>query len=88
VQLYLAAADAAVPEQMMRACLASVAQLAVIPLQDLLLLDSSARFNTPGTASEHNWTWRLPDGALTAALAAHYRSWNEIFGRLRTAGAA
>ena len=29
------------------------------PLQDLLHLDDSARFNTPGT-SEDNWSWRLP----------------------------
>ncbi|MGH8207387.1 MAG: 4-alpha-glucanotransferase, partial [Steroidobacteraceae bacterium] len=82
VQLYLAASDAGIPEHMMRACLGSVAQLAVIPLQDLLQLDSSARFNTPGTASQRNWSWRVSDGSLTAALAAHYRRWNEIFGRI------
>jgi len=39
--------------------LASSAELAVVPLQDLLELDDHARFNTPGTTHEHNWTWRL-----------------------------
>ncbi len=87
-QLYLAAADASIPEHMMRACLGSVAQLAIIPLQDLLQLDSSARFNTPGTASERNWSWRVPEGCLTGPLAAHYRSWNEVFGRVRPEGSA
>jgi 4-alpha-glucanotransferase len=87
-QLYLAAGADSLPEHMMRACLGSVAQLAIIPLQDLLLLDSAARFNTPGTQSENNWSWRLPDGSLTAPLAARYRSWNEVFGRLCAPGAA
>ena len=40
-----------------RTAYASTANLAVIPLQDLLRLDSSARFNTPGQ-SQGNWTWR------------------------------
>jgi 4-alpha-glucanotransferase len=34
------------------------ADLAVVPLQDLLELDDQARFNTPGTNSG-NWTWRF-----------------------------
>lgn len=43
---------------MVRMALASVAFLAVLPMQDVLLLDSSARINTPGTA-QGNWTWRF-----------------------------
>jgi 4-alpha-glucanotransferase len=57
-----------------------VARLAIIPAQDLLGLDSSARLNTPGTAVG-NWTWRLPPGALTAELAHRYRRLNGAFGR-------
>ncbi len=37
---------------------ASVAQTAIIPLQDLLQLNSSARMNTPGTVG-NNWDWRF-----------------------------
>ncbi|QPN56804.1 4-alpha-glucanotransferase [Synechococcus sp. CBW1107] len=44
--------------QLLELALGSSAQLAVVPLQDLLHLDDQARFNTPGTASG-NWTWRL-----------------------------
>lgn len=40
------------------ASLASVSDLAVVPLQDLLECDSSGRLNTPGTSSG-NWTWRM-----------------------------
>src|SRR6185437_15667675 len=83
VQTYLDTPPGRVPESLMRACLASVARLAVLPAQDLLQLDSSARFNTPGTAVG-NWSWRLPPGSLTAALAAHFREVNCLFDRLPT----
>jgi 4-alpha-glucanotransferase len=65
--------------QLLELALASAADLAVVPLQDLLELDDRARFNTPGTSSG-NWTWRLDqpvaalDGALQGygAMAASY----------------
>jgi len=44
--------------QLLELALGSSADLAVVPLQDLLELDDRARFNTPGTSSG-NWTWRL-----------------------------
>jgi 4-alpha-glucanotransferase len=40
-----------------RTAYASTANLAVVPLQDLLSLGSDARFNTPGK-SQGNWSWR------------------------------
>lgn len=42
---------------LIRAAYASVARLAIIPLQDFLNLDSSGRFNLPST-SAGNWQWR------------------------------
>jgi len=65
--------------QLLELALASPANLAVVPLQDLLELDDRARFNTPGTSSG-NWTWRLEqpiaalDGKLQGygAMAARY----------------
>ena len=55
--------------QLLEVALASSAELAVVPLQDLLELGDEARFNTPGT-SEGNWTWRLtrPVADLGGAL--------------------
>ncbi len=44
--------------QLLELALASRAELAVVPLQDLLHLDDRARFNTPGTLAG-NWSWRL-----------------------------
>ncbi len=44
--------------RMIGAAAASSATLMIIPMQDWLCLDGSARMNTPGTASD-NWEWRL-----------------------------
>jgi 4-alpha-glucanotransferase len=73
-------ASGAMPEALVRVALASVAVLAVMPVQDLLSLGSEARYNVPGTVGD-NWRWRMGEGALTAGLAAHYRKLNETFGR-------
>ena len=64
--------------KMIRAVMGSVSKMAVIPLQDLLGLDASARMNTPGTI-ESNWIWRFTslddlkeDGEKLKALTALY----------------
>jgi 4-alpha-glucanotransferase len=80
VRRYLARADHEVPDAMMRAALASVAVLAVLPAQDLLKLGSEARLNRPGTVTG-NWSWRLPSQALTPELAARYRELNQLHNR-------
>lgn len=58
VQTVLAAEVQAPGWQLLQLALESRAELAIVPLQDLLLLDDRARFNTPGTTSG-NWQWRL-----------------------------
>ena len=50
--------------EFIRAVMASVANTAIVPAQDLLGLGSDARMNRPGTASG-NWRWRLHPGQLT-----------------------
>jgi 4-alpha-glucanotransferase len=52
-----------------RTIFASVADLAIVPMQDFLELGNEARMNLPGTLAG-NWEWRLPDGAAGDALAA------------------
>ncbi|MBQ8267745.1 MAG: 4-alpha-glucanotransferase, partial [Clostridia bacterium] len=47
-----------VAHDMIRAASKSQSMLCIIPMQDLLCLDSSARMNTPGTA-HGNWQWRM-----------------------------
>jgi 4-alpha-glucanotransferase len=53
---------------LMRALFASVAELAIVPAQDYLELDSSARMNTPAS-SWGNWSWRAPADSFTPELA-------------------
>jgi len=68
------------PQALIRAACASVAQLAVVPMQDLLGLGSAARFNTPGTV-KGNWSWKLPNGALNHDTAQHYAGLNRLYAR-------
>ena len=63
-----------------RAALASVAALAVLPLQDLLGLGSDARMNTPGTA-EGNWRWRVGDAQLADAPFGELHRMCRLYGR-------
>jgi 4-alpha-glucanotransferase len=65
---YLALDGREVHWEFIRAVLASVADTAIIPAQDLLGLGSEARMNRPGTVAG-NWRWRLLPGQLTADIA-------------------
>ncbi len=60
--------------------LASVAQTAVVPLQDLLGLGSEARMNLPGRPGG-NWQWRFQAGALTDDLAKRVAGVVRLYGR-------
>jgi len=51
---------------LIRVALASIADLAIIPLQDLLGLDSQGRMNDP-SINEGNWRWRYPSGHVLGA---------------------
>ncbi|GAC1508088.1 MAG: 4-alpha-glucanotransferase [Chloroflexota bacterium] len=51
---------------LLRLAFASVARFALVPLQDVLRLGTSARMNEPGRP-EGNWGWRFRDGDLNQA---------------------
>lgn len=65
-----------------RAALSSVADMAVIPMQDYLGLGSEARINTPSTLGD-NWKWRMKKGAFTEELAREMRAMTQLYGRLQ-----
>jgi 4-alpha-glucanotransferase len=65
---------------MIRAVLSSVADVAIVPLQDVLGLGSAARMNLPGTLSG-NWKWRYRPGALNDDLSARLRSLVTLYDR-------
>jgi len=66
---YLGASRKDVVWAMIRAVETSVANICIVPVQDLLCLPEDARMNMPSRAGG-NWTWRCPEGALTPEIAA------------------
>ena len=65
---------------MIRVALGSVADLAIIPMQDVLALGGEARMNRPSVALG-NWDWCCEAESLTPQRAAHYRDLNILYGR-------
>jgi 4-alpha-glucanotransferase len=81
-EIYLGVGAAeAVPWTLIRAAYTSVADTAIVPMQDILGLGSEARMNLPG-AEKDNWSWRLDPDALTDALAEQLRQLAEVSGRI------
>jgi 4-alpha-glucanotransferase len=65
---------------LIRAVVASVAEVAVVPAQDLLELGSEARMNTPAVPAG-NWSWRAPERCWTKELAARLAALVEVTDR-------
>ncbi|HJP93115.1 MAG TPA: 4-alpha-glucanotransferase [Pyrinomonadaceae bacterium] len=63
-----------------RAVLASVANTAIVPLQDLLGLGTEARMNLPNS-TEGNWAWRYTPGMLINQIAIRLNKLSELYGR-------
>jgi 4-alpha-glucanotransferase len=66
---------------LVRAAYASVADRAVVPLQDILALGPEARMNVPGRA-DGNWAWRAPKDAFRTEVAARLLHLAELTGRV------
>ncbi|HHJ16457.1 MAG TPA: 4-alpha-glucanotransferase [Gammaproteobacteria bacterium] len=79
IHRYLADQDP-MPWPLVRAALASVAGLAVLPMQDLLALDGSQRMNTPGV-TEGNWQWRFTWEQLQPEHSERLGEWIRLYGR-------
>jgi len=66
--------------ELIRLAMSSVANLVIIPMQDILGLDEQGRMNRPGTVKS-NWSWRLGPKEKTASIAGKLAKLTEIFGR-------
>ena len=77
---YLAADGLEMNWTLIRAALASVADTAIIPMQDLLGLGSEARMNLPGRESG-NWSFRFTWDQLEPSILDRLRSMAELYGR-------
>jgi 4-alpha-glucanotransferase len=63
-----------------RLALMSVADTAIIPMQDVLGLSSEARMNFPGT-TKGNWRWRFIPDILTAEIKDRLKELTLLYGR-------
>jgi 4-alpha-glucanotransferase len=80
VRRYLSVNDVDVLWAMLRAAQASVARVAIAPLQDVLFLGSEARMNFPSRA-HGNWAWRATDDQLSPEAAGRLAELTKLYGR-------
>lgn len=66
--------------EFIRLAMISVANLSIIPMQDILSLGSEARMNKPSSTS-HNWEWRVTTEQLMSNELQRFKELTEIFGR-------
>ncbi|HYH14113.1 MAG TPA: malto-oligosyltrehalose synthase, partial [Flavisolibacter sp.] len=63
-----------------RMAYASVANIVILPLQDVLGLDGNARMNKP-SSGENNWAWRLVPGQLQSRAEHQLKEWVYLYNR-------
>jgi 4-alpha-glucanotransferase len=61
------------PSALIALVFATKAKLAIVPMQDILALDSAHRMNTPGTTEKNNWAWRFNWAQLTQAHQEQFK---------------
>jgi 4-alpha-glucanotransferase len=77
---YLGADGREIHWSFIRALFASVANTAIVPLQDVLGLGNEARMNLPGS-TKRNWVWRFREGDLKPALRDRLRQLAMLYER-------
>jgi 4-alpha-glucanotransferase len=77
---YLGWSSMPMPNALIHTAMASVANLAIIPMQDILGLGSADRMNTPGTTTG-NWRWRFDWSHLTGDKVGYPAHLIRMFGR-------
>jgi len=68
------------PLSMVRLAMMSVADIAIIPLQDILSLGEEARMNTPGTTNG-NWIWRVKQDQISSHAKELLKDITILYGR-------
>lgn len=63
-----------------RLAMSSVADVSIVPMQDLLGLSGSARMNRPGT-NGGNWQWRMRSGQASSEIASRMAALTATYGR-------
>ena len=77
---YLGGSQEPISWLLIRASLASVSQLSVLPMQDILSLDGEHRMNVPGT-TEGNWSWKFNWDMVDETCSLRLKNLNTLYGR-------
>ncbi len=75
------ASDKELALSFVKLAMSTVSDLCIIPMQDWLALDGSARINLPSTVGG-NWQWRMKSGAFTKKLAKDIKAVTKLYARL------
>ncbi len=81
LKYYFNVGVAKLPDRIIEAAWASVAKMAIVPMQDLLALDSKGRMNVPGTAVG-NWEWRFKWEQLKTSKKDYLKELTKRYNRL------
>lgn len=78
---YFQSPDDDIVWQIIRTLMGSVANTVVIPMQDIIGLDNSARMNLPSSVGSANWSWRFDPDTVQPWMLDRLSGMIEIFGR-------
>jgi 4-alpha-glucanotransferase len=79
-QMYLNYFDDDVVNELIRTAYASVANIVIIPMQDVLNLGGQARMNFPSRLGG-NWTWRFTREQINENIASHFKGLAVLYER-------
>ena len=66
--------------KIIKTVLSSHADIAIFPIQDILVYGADTRMNTPGTATD-NWQYRILESQLSEVPVAKFKYLNSLYGR-------
>jgi 4-alpha-glucanotransferase len=81
VRRYFARSDNDIVWDLIREVLSSVSNYAIIPMQDILDLDTESRMNTPSTLNDNNWSWRMTKNEMENLVNSRIKDMIRLYGR-------
>ncbi|MBR6193368.1 MAG: 4-alpha-glucanotransferase [Treponema sp.] len=78
--LYEGIDNVTVAHAMIRSAFSSIADICIIPMQDIFTIGSEGRMNTPSTTG-CNWTWRMDEGMLNPDGGTELLWYSKMYGR-------
>lgn len=81
VRRYFARSENDIVWDLIREVLSSVSNFAIIPMQDILDLDTECRMNIPSTLEDSNWSWRMSKNDMKKMTESRLKEMILLYGR-------